>query len=401
MSTAGGARTPSLVLLVVVLGLVIAWTSLVQANPRDARRSAEPTASYGGPTALGREPGVERHKFSRPLYWPTSAVWTSALGRDLLVVDVLQDRLLLSSSEGDLAELPETMSAARTLAHPSQVRSSGEFIWVEDEAQDTVTVFDRESLALVRQIRIEETRFESPDGDSSERLDVIYDWIPVSNGLLVFGDAERSDAESEETSWSMVLAFLGPDGSADVVRRFPISWPERQRYKESLRYFAEAAGSGFVLLFGDQTQVLKVDPAGNVTELVTLPEELTDSVSPTVPRAAGLDGPARATRFYRNIEEADRVLYGLYGAGDKLFLLLRERYAATSLATWELVPVDPRSGSLGPSVLVPSRAPHLGVVPGESSWALIEKSGVEGVPPYEAPFMQSLSLAVFRPAPAG
>lgn len=400
MRSARGARIFALVVGIIVVGGVVAWTGLVQANPRDARSSTESIAGEGL-MALDKVPGVVRHEFSRPLYWPTSAVWTPAFGSDLLVVDVLQDRLLLSSTEGNLTDLPEAMSAARALTHPSQVRSSDELIWVEDEAEDTVTVFDRESLDRVREIRLKETRFEPADGDSVEHLAVIYDWIPVGEGLLVFGDAKKAGSAGGDGSWSMVLAFLSPDGSGEVLRRLPISWPERQRYKETLRYFAEAAGSGFVLLFGDQTEVLRVDRSGKETELLALPDELTDSVSPTVPKEAGLDGPERATRFYRNLEEADRVLYGLYGAGDELFLLLRQRYAATSLATWELVPVDPRSGELGPRVLVPSRAPHLGVVPGESNWALIEKSGVEGVPPYQAPFMQSLSLAVFRPAPAG
>ena len=77
--------------------------------------------------------------------------------------------------------------------------------------------------------------------------------------------------------------------------------------------------------------------------------------------------------------EAAKLPVGLFGWGRYLYLLTREP-SSESGTTWRLLKIDPvGTGAVLAEVVLPSRSPHLTVIPGAHHWALVEKGRIRRI----------------------
>lgn len=84
---------------------------------------------------------------------------------------------------------------------------------------------------------------------------------------------------------------------------------------------------------------------------------------------------------------------GLYAWDQHIYLLAKEAAEDNGDTTWWLIQLDPDEAQEVARVRLPTRAPHLTVVPGEL-WAFIEKGPVQGIGDTHAPYMDTLSMVL-------
>lgn len=77
------------------------------------------------------------------------------------------------------------------------------------------------------------------------------------------------------------------------------------------------------------------------------------------------------------IVATSRIARGLYGRGDRLYVLTHQPESGGH--RWELTEIDPRKDVLGRTLRLPTLSPELTLVPGPKSWVLIERGAVTGV----------------------
>lgn len=82
--------------------------------------------------------------------------------------------------------------------------------------------------------------------------------------------------------------------------------------------------------------------------------------------------------------------------GDRQAMLRQMRALVPTENTWDLIEIDARSGRLLARYVLPSTAPRLYLVPGRTSWALIEESSSPNVGEGDAPSLLLLPSEVLR-----
>lgn len=98
--------------------------------------------------------------------------------------------------------------------------------------------------------------------------------------------------------------------------------------------------------------------------------------------------------------ERSKMAAGLFAdpAGDRLYVLLREPRGPET--HWELQAVDVESGvKLGQPATLPSRNPHLVVVPGPDAWAFLEQNSALGFYDFESQGLRFIDSADIRDIP--
>lgn len=121
---------------------------------------------------------------------------------------------------------------------------------------------------------------------------------------------------------------------------------------------------------GNAVFVLLYDAPMRIQQL--LPQPRTLRAFPTglgEPPDLAINSPSPYFTFMANVERATAPV-GLYGQGEKLFLLTRQ--PAEDGTRWHVHRLDPVRDRLEASVELPTRAPHLRLAPGPVRWAVLE-----------------------------
>ena len=281
---------------------------------------------------------------------------------------------------GAVAELPHIDSTA--LSKPSRIRvsdSDGSYL-VEDEDRAEILVYasDLSPRGLTRIQR---------KSTGAGQLMAVYDWAPVGNGLLAFGDLQ----EPETKRWESAFLYFDDEGGRALYRLSTES-AKRIYYQRNLPYVAASEDAGYILFLEEDTRVLeaRADVDAGLRELELFPEDFRKA--PPLRRIPGFHGTLEATAFYKLVERSTMAA-GIFTWEDQLFLLAKKAMDKNGNTAWCLIRIDPADGKELSRTRLPTQAAHLTVVPGVF-WALIEKDPVTPQGQSGSPYMEIRTMTL-------
>lgn len=315
--------------------------------------------------------GVERELTLSPTpLWVVSAAWGP--GGDLLVVDALSRQVVRYPLTGGRGEEVEAWRQASVKApRPSVVVGDGSRWAVEADTAHLAYLDGR--LAFAGELDVAGAT-RGPRGEVA----TLYDWTLAGDHIVAFSDVKLGGAaasgQPEWTSAFVKIPLAAPQ-NFEILRRVGLDDPERGYYLLGLRLLTSVGGDAYLLSMGRTPQLGRVAANGGAGLALSAPAAL-DGVA--VPALEPTDGFRKESvvDLFRRLEQA-AIPAGLYGWGGSLWLLGRAP-AGDEATRWTVTRVDPASGESGGTVVLPTTAPHVTVVPGEPYWAIIEKGHVEG-----------------------
>jgi hypothetical protein len=324
----------------------------------------------------GSEAGCERIDLRPAPRWSLSGAWSED-GLELLLVDVFGPSIRRYASDGRyLGEAARPASGPLSYSHPTEIRplTGGGFLLLNGPTQ--LLRLDRalvpNSLYDLHGWTVEWQGGKGTIGGLSH--------LAVLGGKLVGLAPLLSDA-------GVVYAVVEPDlelGEPVPGTPWPAFGRAEERYASAVGPLMATAGEqAFLLtLWEDELVIRKVRPPGGT--LSAFPPGF--SAPPDFPESRGAESTAAV---FASMEEL-RFPRGLFGRGEFLYVLTREPGKAGTV--WRLHQIDPGADRLTRSMVLPTKANHLFLVPGPKHWALVEKGPVAG------PGRQAIPSAVLVPS---
>ena len=206
---------------------------------------------------------------------------------------------------------------------------------------------------------------ESPTRDG-EVLGGLYRWAATADGRVF---AYLHVYQKDSTWWTGLaeVVLADPPRYRRLVDLDPSS-PAAVFHTLVLQTVAVAGGKAYFLQQEDPVTVLEAPGLRRLHDAIpeplrkppSLPELRAETVAPFFARLAH-----------------QRAAVGLYGHGDRLFLL--ERDPSGGSVRWTLHEIDPAADRIVRSRVLPTRADWIVPAPGPKSWAILEKGPVEGI----------------------
>lgn len=224
----------------------------------------------------------------------------------------------------------------------------------------------------------------------------MYDWHPVGNGVLAFGDIKLGG----KAGWASAFVYFDPAGAAQIFETVPIDADVFNQYARNVSYIAGVGDVGYVLFLNENPIIGRLEPgAQGIRYLPAFPEDFRNRpLLETNQKWAGSgQGARQATYFYRVLEGA-RMAAGLYSHNGGLYLLAKEAMAADGSTAWWMIRLDPADGAEMSRVRLPTAAAHLDVIFGEEHVALVQKGPVQGMGDLHAPYMETRSVVLLPTA---
>lgn len=193
----------------------------------------------------------------------------------------------------------------------------------------------------------------------------VHSWAAGEEHVLVYADHYHPVA-----GWRSVLAVAGLDDPSrlHVVETVPFDGPNRSFYTNSQSFLAASGETGWVLTLEPRPHLIEIDLPTGTSRRLPLPAALAPRVE--LPPAQGLDTLVDQQAALATTHRPA----GLYVHDGVLYVLSRH---PQSESPWRLTTYDPVQGRALSATILPTRAAHLVVVPGEM-WAVVEKGPVEG-----------------------
>jgi hypothetical protein len=94
--------------------------------------------------------------------------------------------------------------------------------------------------------------------------------------------------------------------------------------------------------------------------------------------------------------ERSFMVSGIYGWEGRLYLLIRRPRRGVEASTWSLTRIDPETGATSGRIDLPTTAPHVTLIPGPESWAVLEKGRVQGFGQQDIPSLLLIPSSAFR-----
>ena len=360
-------------------------------------------------SALASSADECRHvRFDQPLRAATSGVWDSN-DEHLLVVDGDSyfgwPSLLSISIDGDLVEIARELEGTNQvssieLSGLTSIRKGKEAqAFLMDRRQNfIVETFAEKFTGEKIPFNIESTQAQQ---ETQAHLLAIDDWQPVHDRFVAFGDLQFPE-EKGPANGRYGSAFVQFDQAGlrkIYTEPLELAADERNHYLGQLTsYIASPDGkNAFILRMSTPPSIGVADLDG---EYKTITEKLPEpfAEAPRLRRnpefTANLEGARQATEFLQLIEKAS-MPRGLYAWDGHLFLLGKGTIDDNRYTPWWLVELDPADGSEVARFRLPTTAAHLIPVPGNSTFALIEKAPVEPIGTLQAPYLETSSMTVF------
>lgn len=212
----------------------------------------------------------------------------------------------------------------------------------------------------------------------------IYDWQPVGkDDVVAFADFARGPRTSDWTSGFLRFSLNTPD-DLTVLSQGGLNDPQRVFSRLSYPYIAAIDDTAYILTMGVSTDLYK-----NTKSSLDL-QRLEEFRSQLTPISLGnLDAWADFPRLMRRVERSSMPA-GLYAWNGSLYVLARRPEG--KFTRWTLTRLSPETGRKLGTVILPTKANHLTVVPGPRHWAFLEKG------PIQAGNRQQVETVLFVPS---
>lgn len=311
--------------------------------------------------------------------WPRAAAWLD--GTTLLVTDVKDRRVLAVGAQGEVLSdidkfVPRPNAELKSLQWPSRVRATENGFYIHDKLTGDIVLFDRwlqkEGSFTVKGRQIA----------NGFTLQVVWDWTPMGDGILAFGDLKRSNGDWADSAF----LYFDNSGKSQIFYRLAGDSEVRDHYIGDTFHIAVIEDVGYILFLEETPKIVEVqlDQEG-VRELGRFPEAF--RMSPKFSRAH--KGPRRMFDRFQAIE-AGTMPVGLYAWNHYLYLLAKgSRNKGNGQTAWWLIKLDPQDGEDLSHAYLPTDAAHLTLAPGHAWWGIIEKSHVQYIGSGAAPYMNS------------
>jgi hypothetical protein len=314
----------------------------------------------------GTQASASRANFDVKPLWASSGVWS----RDgsLLLADVVRGGLLRYSIAGSFLGTT-TDNRLLQLRSPSALRPLGDKLMVRDGGGRFLLLDDQQRMV----------REWLPLGkkNSQGEIRAIFQWAPLGESILAFGDLLRLDGTWESALFRIPLA--APQ-DFEVLKTLSPTDQSRRLYLLGNPYIATLGSKGYFFSAADFT-LYEVDVHERSLRRVSRLQGY--SAASLLPAPNGSQG---LVAQYAALEKGS-LSEGIYARGGNLFVLFRRPGLESGGSQWFLARVDLRRGSLGGEVLLPTNAKHLTLVPGPHCWALLEKGVVLGPGHQDIPSM--------------
>lgn len=337
---------------------------------------------------------------SEQILWTTSGAWAED---GLVVVDQLDEQVRQYAPNGVMRATLEARILAtgvagdRKLGAPAQIRetASGYLLFNDNDLRDDdptpaeIIKLDERLEALPQPIKVEGRELGS-DGT----LAAIFDWAPMGEGILAFGDLRLDD-----DVWESAFLYFDESGRHQVFERIDSHADVVNHYTAgTMPYIATLDDVGYILFMNEIPFIGEVRlGVPGVRRLESFPEEFRNAprLATRPDWARARKGDRQATLFFE-ILEASTMAAGLYAHGGELYLLGKsaaKQLGPTSSTSWWMIGLDPADGRELSRAKLPTNAAHLTIVPGDF-WALIEKDPVQGIGKRHAPYMETSSMVL-------
>lgn len=300
--------------------------------------------------------------------WTISGSWSA--DNELIVVDARRNRLLWFDTDGQLQHDEagdlrlEFREGDEDRFTPTAVAQDGDTVWLQ--------------LTGSRMAKLDETasrvekRFTLDGAKVSDAQEVsfVFRWSLMEGGeLLGFADLKTTSGV-----WSSGFFRLDLDFplQAKVFREVSLDDPARLWYRLGHPYLASIGETAYVLDVGSKDlRILKSEP----NSVGTTPLEAFPRAIRRRPELPAFDRPNDLVELMAEVE-ASTMPTGIYGWKGYLWIVWRR--PGIEGQEWLLTKIDPERDKVEGTVILPSQAHHLLVVPGPHYWALVEKGVVRG-----------------------
>jgi hypothetical protein len=217
------------------------------------------------------------------------------------------------------------------------------------------------------------------------KLIAILGWTIAGDDLFGYGNFELSD-KSIETGFFRIS--LDNKADAEILSSKPNGATTQLWYRLGLPFIASIGEAGYALKMDDGLSLVKSLPGeeglgrvGRFTGALGSPPGLTP-----------FETPDDFKTIMGKLSSSTTPM-GLYGWDGKLYLLWR--YQDSNRGDWKVTRINPKKPAKEAweaTVILPSHAAQLMLIPGPRHWALVEKGSVEGY------MTQSTDSVIFVPA---
>jgi hypothetical protein len=309
------------------------------------------------------EPGCRRVPLDPRPVWAFHGRWSED-GESLVLADVGAGVLRLYDRDGRPARTvarpgPGALefnrpSAIQPLPGGSLLSDGTRFLWLDEELAPSRS-YDLAAVPV------------APGGT----VRGLFEWAAADGRTYGIGDVLLPDGSWRSGFLSMPLE----DPTAyRLVRELPLRAREEfDHYLMGDPHVATLGGRGYFLAMAAPPRILEVGDGAAPRRLESFPDGF-DRL-PALPLHGGLKSAEIRYRAY----ESARLPVGLFGRAGRLYVLTREPAAAGGAGgtRWSVTRIDPRADRVEGTVVLPTPATHLTLIPGPKRWAVLEKGRVE------------------------
>jgi hypothetical protein len=313
---------------------------------------------------LNQFPAVAAGCSVRALDKPPSWISTVALNsQDILISDPMSGKLHFYNTSAHVTRVvPVSGSSAVT-------KISGGFL-IQGQGQGVV-------LGSGGQLS-SSANFSRSKADDVGLGSLYSNWVTRGETFLGYGSVSKSyNLADSSLARGFSLGFIKGHVSAD--RGFSDielveTTDENSLYLFGLPYFASNdVGLYFVRMVGKRASIQYVREGAKPEEVSAFPEAFREVPQIKTPSRGVTTTAARFAEI-----EKQKMVAGLFGQGNLLYVLTRQPARTGEGTDWWLFQIDPRESKPLGVVRLPTKASHLSVVPGSAAWYLIERGSVRG-----------------------
>jgi hypothetical protein len=205
---------------------------------------------------------------------------------------------------------------------------------------------------------------------ASAALDVIWNWLPLNDNLLLFGDIKK---DKDHFVSAIVRMQRSEDGCFESMQTMSKDDPARTFFLLGFQYLAGLNNRGYVLVMDKTPYIVEVGLGAR--KLGAFPTGFRGR--PSLPLPSDISKKTLPSAYETLVKS--KVAAGLVAWKNHLYLFAREPLPGRG-TRWTLWLVDPLRDSVARTpIVLPTNAEHIIVIPGETRWAIIEKGPYRGL----------------------
>jgi hypothetical protein len=305
--------------------------------------------------------GCHLNKLDPSPTWVGSGAF-SEKGEVLLIANPGHGVILpYSRQDGRLLDaLPPRLNKTLQAVRPQVIQQQGDQLYLEVAQNKLVTLGTSYAFMGKKSMVTEGTTGQMAGS---------YLWQPVGSDFLSITDIQLP---KEGAWWGAIVRFPANNPAAySVLQWMPLTDPSRIFYRLGYPYLASLGDDGYLLKMDNVPGIYRsskkepgLRPLGALEGIL--------GQSPTLP---AFSTKRDAVQIMAKAERS-KMPTGLYGWKDSLYVVMRQPERQGT--RWTIYKIKPEGmGEVVGSAQIPTRANHLTVVPGDKSWAFIEKGPVE------------------------